>query len=51
MSRNDSPFDMQIKLLMIGDSGEPNVSFRRLLNRLDLTHVVVSKLARVLYNP
>lgn len=22
MSRNDSPFDMQIKLLMIGDSGE-----------------------------
>lgn len=22
MARNDSPFDMQIKLLMIGDSGE-----------------------------
>ncbi|CAN0369142.1 unnamed protein product [Ectocarpus sp. 13 AM-2016] len=22
MSRNESPFDMQIKLLMIGDSGE-----------------------------
>lgn len=27
MARNDSPFDMQIKLLMIGDSGESRVSF------------------------
>lgn len=25
MARNDSPFDMQIKLLMIGDSGKYSV--------------------------
>lgn len=32
MARNDSPFDMQIKLLMIGDSGESTYSTSLLLS-------------------